>query len=106
MGFNYFVTFLIIFFIFLYISTNFLFYYYFPENNKLIEKFVVCESKPTGPFSTHCVLSKFYNNELYAFCKNVNLNDEFYLTKLSMDDCPNDDDCYSVGVNNNGELTC
>lgn len=106
MGLIYFVTFLIIFFIFLYISTNFQFNHYFIKKINLNEKFVVCESKPIGPYSTHCVLSKFYNNELSAFCKNVNLNDEFYLTKLNMDDCPNYDDCYSVGLNNNGELTC
>lgn len=94
---NYFVFLITIFLIIIFIYSKL---YYAPE------KFVVCESKPSGPYTTHCVLPKFYNNELYAFCKNVNLNDEFYLTKLSMDDCPNDDDCYSVGVNSHGELTC
>lgn len=101
---NYFVIFIIIFFIFFYLysKSN----YCFLQNFYLNEKFVVCKNKPTGPYSTHCVLSKFYDNELSAFCKNVNLNNEYYLTKLLMDNCPNDDDCYSVGVNNNGELTC
>ena len=94
----YFIIFIIIFLIIFYLYSKF--YYYFLEN------FIVCESKPSGPYSTHCVLSKFNNNELSAFCKNVNLNDEFYFTKLNMDDCPNDDDCYSVGFNSNGELTC
>lgn len=75
-------------------------------NYFFLEKFVVCENTPSGPYTTHCYLSKFYNNELSAFCKNVNLNDEFYLTKLNMDECPNDDDCHSVGINNHGELTC
>ncbi len=91
---NYFVTFLIIFLILLYIFTN---------SN---EKFIVCENTPTGPYSYHCILSKFYNNELSAFCKNVNSNDEFYSTKLNMNDCPNNDDCFSIGVNNDGKLTC
>lgn len=95
---NYFIFLLIIFLIIFYFCSNFFDYF--------LEKFVVCENKPSGPYSTHCVLSKFYNNELSAFCKNINLNNEFYLTKLNMDNCQNDDDCISVGVNDHGELTC
>lgn len=93
-----FLIFIIFFFILFYIYCN----YYDIDS----EKFVVCETKPDGPYKTHCSLIKYNNNILSAFCRNRNLNDEYTNTKLYMDECPNIDDCHSISVNNDGELIC
>ena len=92
----FFIILLLIFFI--------LFYYFY----NLYEKFIVCENKPTGPYPSYCSLIKFNDNILSAYCKNItgsNKNNSVYST-LDMNNCSNQDDCYSVNVNSNGELTC
>ena len=94
---SYIVFLLIGFLVILYLNL-----YLFSNN----EKFTICEDIPSGPYLTNCVISKFNNNELSAYCKNVNFDNEYYQTKLKMDQCPNNDSCYSVKLDDNNKLTC
>lgn len=90
------------FFIILILIILILFYYFYNS----YEKFVLCENKPTGPYPPYCSLIKFNDNILSAYCKNVTRNNNSVYSKLDMNNCSNQDDCYSVKVNSNGELTC
>jgi hypothetical protein len=100
---NFIIVLLIIFLILFYFSYN-------PYNpyNLIKEKFVVCENKPDGPYTTYCSLIKFNDNTLSAYCKNItgSTKNNFVYSKLPMDNCSNQDDCNSVKINDVGELTC
>lgn len=91
-------------FYFLLIILFILFYFL----NNVHENFVVCDNKPDGPYITYCSLIKFVDNNLSAYCKNITGDNKnnFVYSKLDMNNCANQDDCYSVNINNNGELTC
>ena len=69
------------------------------------ENFVLCNSKPSGPYKTKCTNIEFNNNILSALCLS-DISDNIYVnTHLDLNDCvKNNNDCESININNIGNL--
>lgn len=87
---------LIVFLIFIYIN-EFTF----------IEKFLICDKVPSGPYQTNCTNIEFNNNILNAMCLSNKSDNTFISTKLDLEKCiKNYNDCDSINIDNVGNLIC
>lgn len=71
------------------------------------ENFVLCNSKPSGPYETKCTNIKFKNSTLSALCLS-DIDDNIYVnTQLDLEDCVKDNnDCDSINIDKTGNLVC